>query len=322
MMSALNRGVSGLMVLEEDAVYRDNFKQRYSQFASELPADAGLCYLGGQHLHWIRALPTPVSRHVYRPYCLNRLHGYLILEPRFLGKILHHLYSPESWSEPHHIDHRMGTLMRTGTPGIYCPDEWMIGQTAGKSRVSGKLLPERFFIDSRSLADVSPPSQVVAIINPRGSLSQKHLRILDSLEITLGHPATEAHSEEHMSIQDTILWTYLDQFLPSSNANLSCGWHEIEGALQRWASVRALQITGKYLGAWDVRLALLPDLVASAWPGVKFLFISDSSFRKRDSGQFKEAVRLVQLAKAPMRVLNLDENQAGELEAVAKWLSE
>jgi len=145
--TAIIRGYDRILVLEDDAVFIDDFADKSVKFIRALPRDWHQAYLGGQHLKREVRAPKPVNTLVSRAFNVNRLHGYALNKPFF-----NHLYlwltNFTMWSNVKavtHIDHMMGLLHETGRYNIYAARKWLIGQGSGLSDINHKTNPVRYW---------------------------------------------------------------------------------------------------------------------------------------------------------------------------------
>lgn len=141
----LRDGVESALLLEDDAVFPADFAERWRAIEAELPADCGVLYLGGQHLMQQRQAPTKVSKSLVRPYNVNRTHAWALIGQQTMRDVYQHLCSTKEWRSGHHIDHHMGLLHMSRKVPVYAPVEWIVGQRADKSDVSGRDVPTRFW---------------------------------------------------------------------------------------------------------------------------------------------------------------------------------
>lgn len=156
---AIMDGVNSLLVLEDDACFRPDFRDAAAEFLATVPDDWDQLMLGGQHM----APPEPVAPGVVR--CLNcqRTHAYAIRGP-FL-RDLYRRWCSASW----HCDHIMGPMHRDYR--VYAPDPFLIGQAPGPSDISGARNPAKFWVPpppDAAVVLVRGPRAVVAALRRRG----------------------------------------------------------------------------------------------------------------------------------------------------------
>jgi hypothetical protein len=131
---AIMDGVDKLLVLEDDACLAPEFAERVGAFLTTVPADWDQLMLGGQHM---TGSAVPWSPGIVRCRNCQRTHAYAIR-----GKFLKDLY--RVWSTRQgHCDHIMGPLQ--AGYNVYAPDPFLIGQDRGKSDISGKVNPRKFW---------------------------------------------------------------------------------------------------------------------------------------------------------------------------------
>lgn len=142
----LNNGITSVLILEDDAVFRDNFAEMWEAFIKEVPNDWQQLYLGGQHIKGEGKGATPISDRVCIPHNVNRTHAYA-LRGEGLKIAYRHLtnYADHALTPRHHVDHRYGVLHMQGAIKVYAPREWLAGQAEGKSDINNKVLSQTFW---------------------------------------------------------------------------------------------------------------------------------------------------------------------------------
>lgn len=141
----LNSGISSYIVFEDDAQIKPDFDDRLSDFFREIPDDWQQIYLGGQLMHPNTHPPIPLSKHVMRPFNVNRTHCFAVSRAGMLPVYQHISNLPFESHE--HIDHHLGRWHEHPNTAVYCPSEWMVGQMGFSSNVSGKVEAVQFFED-------------------------------------------------------------------------------------------------------------------------------------------------------------------------------
>lgn len=148
--AALLDGVESILVLEDDAMFCEGFRDSAAAFLSIVPAEWDSLMLGGQHLVKPDIL-LPADPSAGKPALLrvnngNRTHGYA-LRRGFMSVAYRHLcdYADHLKHRTHHVDHRFGVLHRSGRHKVYAPSPWLIGQAESTSDISGKSLKDRFW---------------------------------------------------------------------------------------------------------------------------------------------------------------------------------
>jgi GR25 family glycosyltransferase involved in LPS biosynthesis len=182
----LNDGVDSILLLEDDAVFPADFTQRIQIFLENVPEDWDMLYLGGQHLHAREHPPIEVNDHVYQPYNVNRTHAWAI-RGKMLETVYHHLLRTD-WEAHDHIDHHMGRLHQLRQHRIYCPREWLVGQAEGRSDISHRRAPTRFWPSAAYVTTAKPESEpFVAVIGLHSSGSSCAAGVMHHLGVHMGN---------------------------------------------------------------------------------------------------------------------------------------
>jgi hypothetical protein len=131
---AISDNVQSLLVLEDDACFRQSFRSDVTQFLSHVPANWDGLMLGGQHTD---SIPRPVVPGVVRCVNCQRTHAYAVR-----GRYLRDLY--QKWcSSSGHCDHIMGPF--AANYNVFAPNPFLVGQERSKSDISGSLNPRKFW---------------------------------------------------------------------------------------------------------------------------------------------------------------------------------
>lgn len=139
---AWQRGVESLLVLEDDALFCDDFAQQWVSFAKAMPLNWSMIMLGGQH----QEEPLRMGR-VSRCRSTGRTHAYII-RARAMPLLI------RTWSTTRtHIDHALPDLQRRMP--VYAPSPFLVGQRAGLSDVSGEYRNQRFWTSAETAALVA-----------------------------------------------------------------------------------------------------------------------------------------------------------------------
>lgn len=147
--------VRSVLILEDDAVFCENFEEQAVAFLGELPGDWDCLFLGGQH-HKAVCPPIQISENVLYPYNVQRTHAHAYR--RHFIPVIHDWLVDEDvqrMKPAQHIDHRLGRFHQQRKHKIFCPVKWLIGQRASKSSISGKRRPTQFW--NKSLTKPAKP---------------------------------------------------------------------------------------------------------------------------------------------------------------------
>jgi Glycosyltransferase involved in LPS biosynthesis len=251
--NALNSGVQSLLILEDDAMFVPEFSKRAMEFLTSVPDDWGMIYLGGQHLKVNKNPPVRVGPGVYRPFNVNRTHGYA-LKGEGIAAVYRHLTSIR-WKKRHHIDHHLGEFHERQCVPIYCPEEWLIGQADGESDISGNTADERFWISARH-CDVSGHS-FVAVLGLHSSGSSCLAGVLHHLGLHLGNVLTGYYGNDPRSrkcgFEAVGLRDLCEKAIPFPACRLAVPNEKADASLRHWinekrreAAMRKTIAAGKY----------------------------------------------------------------------------
>ena len=133
----LSEGVQSVLIFEDDAVFREDFTERWQQYIEKVPNTWELLYLGGQHLKLRRQKPEKINEQVNVPYNVNRTHAYAV-QGSGIQKLYSHLNDVQNWMGLDHFDHHIGRLIQRKAIETYCPNEWLVGQSNIVSDITGR----------------------------------------------------------------------------------------------------------------------------------------------------------------------------------------
>lgn len=141
LQQALSDDVESLLILEDDAVLRNNFTEDVASFLAALPENWEGIMLGGQHAE----PPMPVAPGIVRVRSAYRTHAY-----GGRSRYLRGLFS--RWLDsPVHIDWRMRNWQHQYR--VYAPDPFLIGQRKGRSNINGRVQTTTFWSGAKSSED-------------------------------------------------------------------------------------------------------------------------------------------------------------------------
>ncbi len=130
LQSAWERSVPTTLVLEDDAVFEDDFMQQWKKINSHIPSRASMVMLGGEHVR------PPVSAGPSLVRCVDtrRTHAYVI-RLKAIPLLM------RTWAASRrHIDHALFDFL--SATFTYAPHEFLVGQDAGWSDISLKDNPD------------------------------------------------------------------------------------------------------------------------------------------------------------------------------------
>ena len=154
----LNEGVDRVLILEDDAIFSDDFTATISESIAETPAGWGMMYLGGQHLHASQRTPKRANDYWCYPWNVNRTHAFA-LQGNFKRTVYEHLSNTTNWQKKHHVDHHLGILHQRSHGKVIALNRFKVGQRENRSDIANKSFPTRFW---NSDASAYRPAKSVA----------------------------------------------------------------------------------------------------------------------------------------------------------------
>ena len=140
-----DRGVmlaESVLILEDDVIFKEDALENLNHFMEAVPDDWEQIYLGGQHR---KSTTSTDSSHVVIGGSINRTHAYAI-NGNALTKVYRHIsYATDYRDTTKHIDHQLEVAHQRGDWKVYCPKQWIAGQRAGPSNISGKTNGDQYW---------------------------------------------------------------------------------------------------------------------------------------------------------------------------------
>lgn len=227
----MNQGVESCLFLEDDAIFCNNFADQFAEFWEHVPKDWDMVYIGGQLLNAGSHPPRRINEHVYKPFNVNRTHGYAV-HKRFYKTIYKHLHATDVWRKGHHIDHHFGRLHQSGKYNVFMPKHWLCGQRESHSNIKGKVMPERFWIDAEQYGDTSSPFVMVVGLHSSGSSALA--MCMHYLGIHMGN--TFAYRPD--SGEATDFAKHCEKAMPFPQFPMKQPVHKFKGNVTRWTRGR------------------------------------------------------------------------------------
>lgn len=259
--------VKSVLVLEDDCLPLDNFREGLPRFLESVPLDWQQIYLGGQHLFEMQHPPCKVNEFVDRPYNINRLHAYGLSQIGMRIAFSH--LCGRNWGPKHHVDHRFGILQMEQGIVAYTPHDWLIGQAAGRSDICGRELPVRFW---HRRPQTESERIVVAVLGPYRGGTSAVAGALHHLGIIMGHrffmggqAASPKGCFEAKRLYDICLACY-----PEPSFEVARDYPTRVRLLKEWLQGRSNE---RRVGAKHPKLCLMIPEMLEAWPSVKFISV-------------------------------------------------
>lgn len=141
---ALMAGHEKILILEDDCELREDFIERLTEFLTIVPEDWECLMLGGQHMKQ----PELVVEGLVRCKNTQRTHALA-----FRGRAIKDVYRMYCGTNVH-IDWRLGPFMGRRRQ-TYAPHPLLIGQTQGKSDITQRQTPAKFWNEPEQRGDVA-----------------------------------------------------------------------------------------------------------------------------------------------------------------------
>lgn len=126
------------MILEDDAIFCNNFMSKFEVICEHLPQDWEQLYLGGQHL----SKAVRVGDHILKAGNINRTHCYIIKDKIVAQKIVNNFINKDFWIKyltkyKYHIDYAYGILHKQNMIKSYASNPFLVGQRANNISDTG-----------------------------------------------------------------------------------------------------------------------------------------------------------------------------------------
>jgi hypothetical protein len=241
----LNSRFQSVLILEDDALFPDEFVRDAQAFLEHLPSDWQMAYLGGQLLRDNFRPPHKVNDWVYRPYNVNRTHAYAVRGTEMLRVLYDHLLSRD-WFERHHIDHHYGRLHQTGRHNVYVPRRWLVGQLGGESDVSAQETQDTYWNHAEE-SHARGADPFVMVLGLHESAASRVALALHHLGLYMGHDL--GGSANPSDAEDQALGRLCERAAPFPATEFTMGDFELGERLEDWL--------GNHM--WQARLANKPS---------------------------------------------------------------
>ena len=228
----LQNGIHSCLLMEDDAVFCEDFSAQVEEFLNKLPDDWEMIYLGGQHLHALKRPPIQVNPHVYIPFDVNRTHAFAIRGQSMMRRLYKHLNAFKDWIENHHIDHHLGQFHRQRTNPIYCPAQWLVGQSEGRSDISGKTFDARYFPAAESYQ--ATRDDFVCVMGLHRSGSSCVAMMLHKLGVHMGNELTGWEGVRGGGGEASGLAHVCETAMPFPESTPRCWSGTIQASLLQW----------------------------------------------------------------------------------------
>jgi GR25 family glycosyltransferase involved in LPS biosynthesis len=137
----LSQNLLNTLIIEDDAIFCDNFIQRLENVLRDLPDDWEQLYLGGQHLSKFKV----INKDLVRVGNVNRTHCYIIRNKNTAQKMISYLTDKDFWiknltQKKYHIDYAYGTMHKNNTVVAYASLPFLVGQKSTQFSDTGSQI--------------------------------------------------------------------------------------------------------------------------------------------------------------------------------------
>ncbi len=275
MEDCLSNEVDSVLILEDDAVFVDDFNRKVKTFWEELPSDWEMVYLGGQHIQETIRLPRRVNERVYRPFNVNRCHAYGFRNRNAIAKAYRHLNDFANWNVDHHVDHYLGELHKKMKTGLYCPREWLVAQSEGASDICGANLELRLFPSSDETVYPAITQQGIAVLGDYFGGTNTVAGLLYHLGINVGVrlPLTQ-EKDLPQFFEDQMLGEICRQCYDEPWLTDKLPFEDRANHLRRWAGWQCKYSTNQtYFAGKHPILSLMGEEILETWPDPFFIAV-------------------------------------------------
>ena len=139
--SIVSQNLLNTLIMEDDAIFCDNFIQRLEDVCRDLPDDWEQLYLGGQHLAKFKV----INKYLVRGENINRTHCYIIRNKHTAQKMINYLIDKDFWiknliHKRYHIDYAYGTMHKNNNIVAYASLPFLSGQKSTQFSDTGSSI--------------------------------------------------------------------------------------------------------------------------------------------------------------------------------------
>ena len=265
---AIENKYNRILVLEDDALFCEDFSSRTIEFLCALPSSWELAYLGGQHIELHLGRPRKVSQFVYAPFNVNRTHAYAIQGSDSLKRIYDFLVDDRNWTTAHHVDHLLGAYQKKTKKGIYVPGQWFVAQDEGASDILHSMTELRAFFGAEDIANPKVLLPMVAVMGPISSGTSVIAGVLHRLGVSMGSSfETPDQSNQCGNYEAVELAKMCRQMFEEPWMTEKCDFAERESLLRVWAMMHTKSNLRKssLVGGKHPFFCLMGNDLARAW---------------------------------------------------------
>ena len=270
--NCLNEGVQSVLIFEDDAVFRPDFREKAERYEAAIPeTENAWIYYGGQHIRRKIQEPRPINAEVWKPFNVNRTHAWAIRGREMMLRIYRHL-TRNDWQTAHHIDHHLGRLceaMYREDGPVFCPAQWLVDQRGGFSDVAHRAKPDIIWpgadVERNALG-----APFYAVLGLHSSGSSALAGALYCLGVHLGNKLVGMYGRPPINGGEAVdLRNLYEKAAPVPTTRLQLPAEEIRARLKNFVDRRraeavkkATVAAGKYpqmAATWDILRDILGD---------------------------------------------------------------
>ena len=225
---ALMDGVNSLLIMEDDACFAPEFRQKAEEFLTLVPDDWDQLMFGGQHIN-INGNPKLIKPGVYRCTDCERTHCYAV-RGKFLLKLYKRWVHGGDFGGEVHCDWIMGRDPELQSRhNVYAPERFFVGQERGRSDIDGSTQKRKFWNPPPSDLPViflRAPQAVAAELRSYGIHTGNQRNAVTDIDSMLVDIFTETKEDPNGRIDQLKDWIMSIQWDVASDPHLICAvWH-------------------------------------------------------------------------------------------------
>lgn len=235
LVEMVKQGYEHVLILEDDATFSTDFRDKLTAVLADLPTLYDQCYLGYQLLHTDKTPPSKITENLGRGQNMNRNHG-ILYSRRGAVRLLKHLLDLGERNKQEHIDHFLGRVIheRKDNSGqneydCYISIPPIVYQGESMSDINGKNNTERRWIyngyyktEKPRLCDILEWRAGYGVLGRGDSMGYDGLKI--DVDFALGgNPTAISTISLHAPSSATIKTTKAVLVLGAMNRSGGCG---------------------------------------------------------------------------------------------------
>ncbi len=247
---ALRDRVRCLLVLEDDCIWLPDAARLAREFLTEVPADWGQIYFGGQLRAKFPSEALTGKVACLRARSVHRTHAYAVSRatmPRLLQHIQH---APDyiraaarKNGKKRHLDHQLETAHQRGDWPVYVPSYWLAGQRENYSVVRQREEPERWW----QVPPKQPHHYTPLVVADKAPTPAEKRQLYFGCRLSLGDPTIDedvARAQGKTALL-RIMKTVAQEALKDRRVPALHPWEEKRAILERCWPAGVLRLSAK-----------------------------------------------------------------------------